>query len=79
MSRLIIYHCTACPKQIGSTTLKVIKVMFSRIYIWDIVFPFLQVCTEVAVMHLKYELFVVGLCALRTSGICPFSMFYTYI
>ena len=50
--------------------------MFSRIYIWDIVFPFHQVCTEVAVMHLKYELFVVGLCALRTSGICPFAMFY---
>jgi len=37
------------------------------------------VCTEVAVMHLKYKLFVDGLCALCTSGICPFSMFYICI
>ena len=54
-------------------------VALERKNIWDIVFPFHQVCTEVAVMHLKYELFVGGLCALCTSVICPFSMFYIYI
>jgi len=31
---------------------------FSRIYIWVAAYPFHQVCIEVAVMHLKYELLV---------------------
>lgn len=59
--RLIIFRYTACPKQIRSTILKVIKfVKFSPIYIWVIVCAFHQVCAEVAVMHIKYELFVGG-------------------
>jgi hypothetical protein len=61
-------------------TIKVMKVViFSQIYFWVVAYPFHQVCIEVAVMHLKYELFVGGLCAFCTSGIYPFSIFYIYI